>query len=334
MSDEEHALPRAVQLQVDAGRALGLRHELLDHEHKLLFRLHGPDRSLTLLGAQSPLNGAVPARIAQDKHYTSLVLAARGIRVPRTVRCLKPGFFEDPLYARDAGPEPGLAFAAAHGYPVVAKPNRRSQGRDVVVVDDEPSLASTIRRIWEGDYIALVQEPIAGPDVRIDMLDGELLVGYEREPVVVTGDGRSTLEALIEAADERFCQPAFRARALGGKAWRRAVIDRGHALGDVLPAGVRVGLSEGVLNLNQLARARLIAALPARWRDHLRLIADAVGLRHLGVDFRGAALADDPRDATVLEVNASPLLLGIAELGHRELALEAQTRVLRAAFDL
>jgi hypothetical protein len=55
-----------------------------------------------------------------------------------------------------------------------------------------------------------------------------------------------------------------------------------------------------------------------------------MGLRHFGVDFKVERFADGPEEATVLEVNASPSLAQMAEMGYREAAVEAEIRVVEA----
>ena len=143
------------------------------------------------------------------------------------------------------------------------------------------------------------------------------MLGYERIPLAVVGDGESTLRRLIEASDSRFCDD-WR--------WRELELDPQR----VPAAGERIALSGTILNLNRFARARYIGDLPKAWLEHGVRIGKTLGLRHFGIDFRGAALDDPPEQATVIEVNSSPLLLRIHDLGWAEEAIQAQMRVLRA----
>ncbi len=323
-------IPAVVAMQTEAARRLGMTVRILDADFGYLFELRRGGRRATMLGGRSPLNDAVAARICEDKFYTQMVLADAGHRVPATERCLAPGHFQNPSLDAAAGIQPGLTFARANDYPLVVKPNRLSHGRDVVMVHDERQMIAAVERVWQSDYIALVQERIDGTDMRLDFLDGTYLAGYIRRPVVLHGDGIRTIRELVTAHDPRFGRDSFQQRRADDPRWRREVLDRGLDAESVLPDGERIDLGGDILNLNGWAAAELISELPDAWRDHCRAIGDALNLRHFGIDLRSPGLGAPPQSATIIEVNASPLLLQLYNLGHRQTALAAQARVLDA----
>ena len=63
--------------------------------------------------------------------------------------------------------------------------------------DDE--LLAALEPAWERHGVAVVQEPIPTPDLRLDFLDGEYLLGYERAPIRVVGDGHAPSRAPVAA---------------------------------------------------------------------------------------------------------------------------------------
>ncbi|HJL14749.1 MAG TPA: hypothetical protein RMH99_03780 [Sandaracinaceae bacterium LLY-WYZ-13_1] len=326
-------LPTATRLCLEAAARLGLEAEVIDPAYGYLFELRDGDRRRLMLGGRSPLNDAVAARLAEDKHYTAMILARAGLRVPRTARCLSPHHPSLRAYRDRAGLAPGQAHAEAVGYPVIVKPNRLSHGRGVAVVHDRGGLGAAVRAVWALDAIALVQELAPGRDFRLDFVDGAFLAGYERRPLRVRGDGWRTLRALLEAVDARFAE-GERLRRLAEDPRVAAVLEhRGWSLSTVPPEGSTLAFDGPIQNLNGASTARLVARLPERLRAHCQRAGDALGLRHFGVDLKLPSLDADPAQATFIEVNASPLLSQLYLLGHREVALEAQVRVLRALFD-
>ena len=143
--------PQVIALVREAAARLSLSVEILDPEYGHLFRLHDRQRSVTLLGGRSPLNDAVAARICED--------------------------FELEDYRDRAGKEPGRTFARERGFPVIVKPNRLSHGRSIYLTYDQTEMDRAIDLVWRHDYLALVQEPVPGIDLRIDILDDEFLAG-------------------------------------------------------------------------------------------------------------------------------------------------------------
>ncbi len=327
---QPHPVPAVVAMQTEAARRLGMTVRILDADYGYLFELRRGDRRATMLGGRSPLNDAVAARICEDKFYTQLLLAHAGYRVPSTERCLAPDYFQNPTLAASAGIQPGLAFARTHGNPLVVKPNRLSHGRNVAVVHDQQQMIAAVEQVWRFDYIALVQERIEGVDMRLDFLDGAYLAGYIRKPVILRGDGLRTIRQLATAHDPRFSRQSFWQRTANNPRWHREVLDQDRDAESILPEGVRIDLGGDILNLNGWATAVPIPVLTDAWRDHCLAIGAALNLRHFGIDLKAPGLHAAPQSATIIEVNASPLLLQLYNMGHRRAALAAQARVLDA----
>lgn len=320
-------LPTPTSLAEEAARRLGWTTEVLD-DCGYLFELRRPDGARkVMLGGRSALNDAIAARLAEDKHYAGVLMARAGLRVPRTVRCMSEDDLLGERYPQHAGTGPAKALAKALGYPLVVKPNSLSHGRGVVLVEDEDELVAAIEECWSLDPIALAQQVVHGGDFRLDFLDGEYLLGYERRPVAIAGDGRSRVGALLAALDPRFDGPEALVEH-----WRiaDALADRGWDWDTVLAAGEGLELGGPIRNLNLGATAVLLPAIPDGLRAACLRAAHELGLRHFGVDLKLPHLAADPREAVFLELNASPLLVQIARVGYREEAIAAEVRVLAA----
>ncbi|MGF1467163.1 MAG: hypothetical protein ACFCGT_13635 [Sandaracinaceae bacterium] len=330
---ERPALPTATRLALEAAGRLGYRAEVLDPAFGYLYALTGPNGTRTFLGGRSPLNDAVAARLAEDKHYSGLLLRRAGLRTPPTARCLSPSHPSLSRYRDRAGAGPALELAARLGYPLVVKPNRLSHGRGVRLVTDDAGLLEAVESAWALDAIALVQEHVPGRDLRVDLIDGSFLLGYERVPLALRPDGAATVDVLLARADPRLEDPGARRRLLEDPTVRSRLASWGWTGATVPATGEVRSFDTGLLNLNGPATARVLTDLPASWAAWGARVAAALGLRHLGIDLRVADPASDPETATVLEVNASPLLSQVYLLGHREAAIRAQMRVLRAAME-
>ncbi|WP_145068009.1 hypothetical protein [Engelhardtia mirabilis] len=326
-------VPFVVELCLEAAARLGWNTEVLDPAFGYLWEVELPGgRRRAMVGAKTPINDAAAAQLALDKHYAGVVLRRAGFGVPAGVRALSPKHFADTRYAKDVGLDPALELARAKGFPLIVKPNRLSHGRFVRLVETEKELRRGIEAIWGLDRVALAQTVVDGRELRVDVLDGELLAAYERRPFTVVGDGERDVATLLRSIDSRFesFDPKTLAKRLGETREARSS-GGGTGLAQRVPAqGEKVTLDEPILNLNRLCTAELLPQLPDRWRDFAVRAGQALGLRLAGVDLRVRSLAADPSEATVIEVNATPLLAQLAHMGHRELAVSGQARILEA----
>jgi len=109
-----------------------------------------------------------------------------------------------------------------------------------------------------------------------------------------------------------------------------ALAERGWSLDTVLANDEALDLESPIKNLHAGCTAVYLPCIPDALRRHCVCAADALGLRHFGVDLKVASLDADPETAVFIEINASPLLTQIARLGYAEEAVAAQMRVLSA----
>ncbi|PRP97897.1 D-alanine--D-alanine ligase [Enhygromyxa salina] len=337
MTPEPEPGTPTIALRLNIARELGWRVECLDPETGWLWLLERDGRRRVLHGAHASINDHAAAAIALDKDYTARVLAHFGVRVPVSARCLGPEVIFDSLgndpYPDQRGLAPALALASSHGFPLIVKPNRGSRGRAVIVVEDEEGLARALSEAWKVGRLALAQVPVPGFDLRVDVLDRELLLAYVRRPLALVGDGRSTLIELHERADPRARSPSFAAKLRASAPWIETLRGAELSPDSVLADGRRLDFATTIYNLHHCCVGELVPELPQRWVELANEIAGYIGLRHAGVDLRlplvdGGDPLDQPVEvATVLEVNASPAVGQIARLGARAEAEAAERRV-------
>jgi glutathione synthase/RimK-type ligase-like ATP-grasp enzyme len=182
----------------------------------------------------------------------------------------------------------------------MVKANSGAAGRGVECVRRAEDFPEALDRVCAADAVALIEPYAAGMrDYRVLVLDGEVLLAYERRPFSVTGDGVSTLRALVGRALE-----ASRARGAG-------VPDSAGLSHDdeswVVPAGEVVRVLD-VANLSQGGSAIELVPDP----ETARLAIDAA--RAMNLRFCGADLLVDESSRWILELNASPTFHHFATL--------------------
>ncbi len=149
----------------------------------------------------NPMGGS---EIAKDKDYANFFMKKMGYPVV-------PGsktFFSDEWARAISSPRRNIEAAYRHagklGFPVIVKPNSGSQGAGVALVYNKREFYMAVRAIFKRDRIALVQRPVRGKDYRLVVLDKKVISAYERTPLNVVGDGRSTIRQLLKIKQKQF----------------------------------------------------------------------------------------------------------------------------------
>ena len=220
--DSEHLNPYA-RIVADEARRRGIAVEVLDAEGGFLALSHGGRRVVTR-ESLSELTTAVAMSRCDDKRVTRRLLAAEGLRVPRG----RTATFDaaDREFLDEVGE-------------VVVKPARGEQGRGITVGVRTPealdaSLATAAQHCPE----VLIEELVEGEDLRVIVIDHQVVAAAVRKPAEVVGDGRHAIRRLIEKQSRR------RAAATDGESriaiddhTTATVADAGYDLEDVLPRG-------------------------------------------------------------------------------------------------
>lgn len=184
------------RLIVDEARRRGIAVEVIDTDGGF-FRLSFGGRSIACRESLSELTSGVAVQICDDKAVTRRVMEAAGLSVPAQIET------DDPA-AR-------AAFLAAHGS-VVVKPARGEQGRGIAVgietSDDLERAVAAARKVCER---VIVEQCVSGEDLRLVVIDYQLVAAAIRRPARIVGDGVSTVRDLVDAQSRR------RAAATGGE---------------------------------------------------------------------------------------------------------------------
>jgi GNAT-family acetyltransferase (TIGR03103 family) len=206
----------------------GIRVEVTDPAFGEL-RLSSGVRSVLTRESLSEFTSAVAMSRCDDKRVTRRIMAGAGVRVPRGAVVGEEG---------DAAARELLAASGA----VVVKPARGEQGKGITVgVRDDAALRQAVELAAQYCPDVLVEELVAGEDLRVLVIDHQVVAAALRRPAEVVGDGRQDVAALVEETSRR------RERATGGEstiplddATAQVVADAGRELTDVLPRGDRL----------------------------------------------------------------------------------------------
>ena len=172
---------------VDEALRRGVHVEILDPETGEMRMRHG-ERTVDMVQSLPGLTSAVAFRRCDDKAVTRRVLAAAGLPLP------------DGMLAT-GGPDDD-AFLDRHG-DIVVKPARGEGGHGITVgVTSADELAAAVERARSSCPRVVLEERRGGDDVRVLVIDGEVVAAAVRRPPTVIGDGSRTVRELIGASNE------------------------------------------------------------------------------------------------------------------------------------
>lgn len=222
-STPDDALNPYARIIVEEARRRGIEVAVEDEESGL-FTLTLGGRRIACRESLSDLTSAVAAARCDDKALTLRLLAKAGLHVPDQV-----GASSD---------EHNRHFLERHTRTVV-KPARGEQGAGISVdVRDMAELRRAVARAHAQCDRVLLEQYCEGDDLRIVVINHEVVAAAIRRPATVIGDGKTPITGLIAAQSRR------RSAASGGESripmdseTERCVRLAGFELDAVLPAG-------------------------------------------------------------------------------------------------
>ena len=200
--NKKQPLPYLTKLISKLAPKIGAR-VVLEPEWKIAGQIIYPNgvvRSLRMYSLD--LNYIASSDIARDKDFSKFFMKQKGYRVAegKTI-------FEN-NWAKIVKSNRTMSFAKIYaqklGFPVIVKPNSKSQGSGVSLVENQKELVTALTEVFKGDKVAIVERYLPGKDYRVVVLDGEIISAYERIALSVVGDGKSSILSLLQKKQKSF----------------------------------------------------------------------------------------------------------------------------------
>lgn len=339
---------------------MGLRLEVLQPREGFFLRIWNGNKFINQQTNQCTVNSFTATEITGDKTYTYLLLQHIGnLRIPRGDYFFLPGFFRNPDFSVRRGLREALRYGVALGMgwtdheaeeylanhheatlrfrtPLIVKPNSLSGGKGVSRVDAflelEPAINKVFDLLTDIEYIAIIQEYIAGKEYRLLLLDDELQLCYEKKYLSVVGDGKKTIEELVHDKNQQLRSRGERIDPIDphNPILRKVLKREDFQLDSVLKAGGELVLNDVTSNLEAGAEALDVTEkVKQDYVEMARLIAKEMHLRYLGIDFRCPNIMGPASDAVILEVNGNPGLTHYFLQGNKEKVFEIYEKLFR-----
>lgn len=252
------------------------------------------------------INTMGASEIAKDKDYANFFLEKLGYPIV-------PGkaFYSNDWAATinsKRNIDAAYRYACTLGFPVVVKPNSGSQGSLVSIVHTKQEFYRALRAIFRTDRVALVQQVVSGHDYRIVVLDGKVISAYERIPLNVVGDGRTSINGLLKKKQIEFRKTGRDTRIDMQASHIVQKLKRGgYTLKSVPATGEHVFLRDNANLSTGGDSVDVTASVHPLFKTIAANITKDMGLRLCGVDLMiNGSISESPLEYWVLEINSAP----------------------------
>lgn len=248
----------------------------------------------------SSQTGILGVELACDKEGTKQILRDAGVPVPRGTVIHYADELED-------------AIADVGGYPIVIKPLDGNHGRGITIdIDSWEEAQDAYDAARDVSRGVIIERYYRGRDHRVLVVNGKVVAVAERVPAHVMGDGRSTIEELIQETNKDPRRGEGHDNILtrievDRTSWQ--LLDRlGYSLDTVLPKG-EICYLRATANLSTGGSA--IDRTDEIHPDNIWVaerIAKIIGLDIAGIDIVTSDISRPLRevDGVIVEVNAAP----------------------------
>lgn len=244
--------------------------------------------------------GILAVELACDKEGTKKILGDAGVPVPRGTVI---GYLD----------ELEEAIAAVGGFPIVIKPLDGNHGRGITIdINSWEAAEEAYDAAREVSRQVIVERYYRGRDHRVLVVNGKVVAVAERVPAHVKGDGKSTIEELIEKTNQDPRRGEGHDNVLtkievDRTSWQ-LLEKQGYTLTTVLPEG-EICYLRATANLSTGGTAvdRTDDIHPENiWLA--QRVAKIIGLDIAGIDVVTADISRPLRevDGVIVEVNAAP----------------------------
>lgn len=244
------------------------------------------------------------ALLSNDKASTSRLLTMNGIRCPRFARF-------DKLPTLDECTRILRAYGVR--FPAVVKPIDGTQGYGVHLnVRDCKEVVKIVHKLRAvGRKRIIVEEQVTGENYRVFVYNGRVFDIVQRELASVVGDGRHTLDQLIQERNRR--QRAQKLFATHNVNWtyiheQVPSVPEARLPKFVVPQGKRI-LITNIANFHNGCNVRRIPLdqVTPRTKAHFVKVNRVLGLQMSGIDYMSKDIRSmAPNAGWVIEVNAGP----------------------------
>lgn len=264
------------------------------------------------------INPSGSVEIATDKKYSHFFLNQFGYSTP-----LGKAFFSSAInenVEQRSTIDDGYNYAKQLGFPVIIKPNNYSKGKLVSKVFNKTEYYKIANKILKEAQVFIVEKFYVGSDYRIIVFDGGVFAAYRREPLAVTGDGKSTVLELLKNKQTEFDLKGISGLNLKDSRIQDNLKRLKLNYESVVPSNHTIQLLD---NANISTGGAILDLTENIHPDYSELainVTRSMQLKLCGVDIITSDICSSISNYVIIEINSAPALNHYASIGVNQLS--------------
>lgn len=241
----------------------------------------------------------IAVELACDKEDTKFLLEQAEVPVPK-----------GEIIRRESSLEEAIRYV---GFPLVTKPIGGNHGRGITVnIQTYEEALTGFRAAKEVSNTVIVEKYISGFDYRLLVIDHKLVAAAKRTPAHVIGDGKSTVQELIDEVNKDprrgYGHEKVLTQITVNELTMNIIKSKGYSLNSILPEGEMLILKD-TANLSTGGTSEDVTDIVHPANIFLaERISKVIGLDICGIDIMTSDISVplEETGGAVLEVNAGP----------------------------
>lgn len=251
------------------------------------------------------LNESKHIQIADDKEQSSVLMKEIGIPIPEEILLRDVRKYTDQDLLKEI-----VRFSKRVGFPLICKPLNGRQGNNLIKIESKDEIVNASKMIIDLKDDVIIQEYLKHDEVRVVVLDGEIIQAYKRFGPSIVGDGKESVFNLIEDKNAYFKNNGRNTIiSIDDPQVQMIIADLGYSNGSIPEKGKDIPLSFG-RNLSKGGEYEFIEnKISPKFQKVLREMSLAANLRLVGFDLfirKEISLIKDKTDIVFIEYNGSP----------------------------
>lgn len=256
--------------------------------------------------------------VARNKGLTRTFLQKHHIKMPKGAyfshtqdkySSLSPEDFEAAIFA----------YAEKLGYPVVLKGADIHRGECVYFANNRQEVAAHLPKIWAKTEHLVIEEFIPYTCYRILVFDGNVIACYGKEPFSITGNGKSSIKALVKQAKARLKKLDIVTdfSKIDDKL-DEFIQNSTYEWGDILPDKTKLSM----IDVGNISMGGTIIdytdCVNDKLKSYCKNLAEIMNLDLIGIDIMSKDISVFPKQSYLIEVNSSPSLESYSKCGREQ----------------